>query len=178
MRAVALAERRRGTQFDPLVVDTLSLDAGKVFGALDDAGSWDTVIDAEPTLAVALTEQQCDDALMAIGRFVDLKSPSMIGHSSAVSGLAAAAARHLDQSDAEVRIAHRSGLVQGFGRLGVSNSIWDKQGPLGAGEWERVRLHPYLTERMLRQSTALAPLGRIAGQHCERLDGSGYPNRR
>src|SRR6185503_19843624 len=43
------------------------------------------------------------------------------------------------------------------------------------GEWERVRLHPYLTERMLRQSPALAPVAGIAVQHRERLDGSGYP---
>jgi DNA-binding CsgD family transcriptional regulator len=57
----------------------------------------------------------------------------------------------------------------------VSNSIWDKRGPLGTGERERVRMHPYLTERMLQQSEALAPLGAIAVQHRERLDGSGYP---
>src|SRR5207249_1529899 len=43
------------------------------------------------------------------------------------------------------------------------------------GEWERVRLHPYLTERMLHQSEVLAPLGAIAVQHRERLDGSGCP---
>ena len=36
-------------------------------------------------------------------------------------------------------------------------------------------MHPYLTERMLHQSEALAPLGAIAVQHRERLDGSGYP---
>jgi HD-GYP domain-containing protein (c-di-GMP phosphodiesterase class II) len=38
-----------------------------------------------------------------------------------------------------------------------------------------VRLHPYLTERMLASSAGLAPLGAIAVQHHERLDGSGYP---
>ena len=65
--------------------------------------------------------------------------------------------------------------MHGFGRLGVSNSIWDRPGPLSAGEWERVRMYPYLTERMLHQSAALAPLGEIAVQHRERLDGSGYP---
>jgi DNA-binding CsgD family transcriptional regulator len=65
--------------------------------------------------------------------------------------------------------------VHGLGRLGVSNSIWDKRGPLGVGEWERVRIHPYLTERMLCQSQALAPLGAIAVQLREHLDGSGYP---
>ena len=69
----------------------------------------------------------------------------------------------------------RAGFVHGFGRLGVSNSIWDRPGPLSAGEWERVRMYPYLTERMLHQSAALAPLGAIAVQHRERLDGSGYP---
>jgi HD-GYP domain-containing protein (c-di-GMP phosphodiesterase class II) len=65
--------------------------------------------------------------------------------------------------------------VHALGRLGVSNSIWDKPGPLGPGEWERVRLHPYFTERMLCHSAALAPLGAIAVQYRERLDGSGYP---
>ena len=55
--AVALAEQRRGTQFDPSLVDTLVLDAAKIFGQIDDHGSWDTVIDAEPSLAIALTER-------------------------------------------------------------------------------------------------------------------------
>ena len=48
---------------------------------------------------------------------------------------------------------------------------------MGAGEWERVRLQPYLTERMLHQSPSLAPLGAVAVQVRERLDGSGYPRR-
>jgi DNA-binding CsgD family transcriptional regulator len=70
---------------------------------------------------------------------------------------------------------HRAGLVAGLGRLGVSNAIWDKPGPLSAAEWERVRLYPHYTERMLHRSRALAPSGRLAGQVEERLDGSGYP---
>jgi DNA-binding CsgD family transcriptional regulator len=65
--------------------------------------------------------------------------------------------------------------VHDLGRLGVSNAIWDKRGALTPAELERVRLHPYLTERMLASSEALAPLGAIAVQHHERLDGSGYP---
>ncbi|MBK5333077.1 MAG: HD domain-containing protein, partial [Ilumatobacteraceae bacterium] len=147
--AVTLAQRRRATQFDPVVVDTMCLDAAKVFGEIDDAGSWDTVIDSEPSLAIALTPQQCDDALLAISRFVDLKSPFTLGHSIAVAELAAAAGQHLGLPDDEVQLLYRSGLVHDFGRLGVSNSIWDKRGSLGAGEWERVRMHPYFTERML-----------------------------
>ena len=44
-----------------------------------------------------------------------------------------------------------------------------------AAEAERVRLHPYLTDRMLAGSPALAALGATAAQHHERVDGSGYP---
>ena len=57
----------------------------------------------------------------------------------------------------------------------MPNTIWDKQSPLSYAETERVRLHPYLTERMMARSAALAPLAAIAVQHHERIDGSGYP---
>ena len=107
--------------------------------------------------------------------FVDLKSPYMLGHARAVSELVADAGQSSGLAGDELITLRRAGLVHGLGRLGVSNSIWDKQGPLGAGEWERVRMQPYLTERMLRQSSALASLGLIAVQLRERLDGSGYP---
>src|SRR5204863_1011681 len=111
----------------------------------------------------------------AIANFVDLKTPYTLGHAQAVSELAASAGGQLSLSETEVRILRRAGLVHDLGRLGVSNAIWDKPGPLGAGEWERVRFEPYITERMLRQSPALAPLAEIAVAHRERLDGSGYP---
>ncbi len=56
----------------------------------------------------------------------------------------------------------------------MSNAIWEKPGPLGFGEWERVRLHPHFTERAFAQSPTLASIGLLAGSHHERLDGSGY----
>ena len=133
------------------------------------------MINAEPVLAVVLSSERFDAALLAIANFVDLKSPYSLGHSRAVADLAAAAGARLGLSEAERRTLRRAGLVHDFGRLGVSNAIWDKRGPLGVGEWERVRLHPYLTERVLQQSPVLAPLGAIAVQHRERLDSSGYP---
>jgi HD-GYP domain-containing protein (c-di-GMP phosphodiesterase class II) len=92
-----------------------------------------------------------------------------------VSEVAAEAGGRLGLAAPAIRRLRRAGLVHGLGRLGISNAILDKPGPLGAGEWERVRIQPYLTERMLRQSESLAPLAQIAVQHRERLDGSGYP---
>ena len=173
--ACALARRQAGRQFDPELAALLCEHAGEILGGLDAAPPWQAVIQAEPALAGGLSAEQCDSALTAIANFVDLKSPFTLGHSVAVADLARDAARRLGLPPEDVQLVRRAGLVHGFGRLGVSNSIWDRPGPLGAGEWERVRMYPYLTERMLRQSAALAPLGEIAVQHRERLDGSGYP---
>ena len=173
--AATLARRRAGGQFDPALSTLLCARAKEIFGGLDAGPAWQTVIAAEPALAVHLSEEQLDSALAAIANFVDLKSPFTLGHSVAVAELAGEAGRRLGLPPEQVLMLHRAGFVHGFGRLGVSNSIWDRPGPLSAGEWERVRMYPYLTERMLHQSAALAPLGEIAVQHRERLDGSGYP---
>jgi len=170
-----LARERAGKQFDPVLADLLYADAELVFAGLDAVGTWDAVIDAEPALAIVVAGERFDAALVAIADFVDLKSPYTLGHARAVGELAGEAAAQLGLSDAEARTLRRAGYVHDLGRLGVSNAIWDKPGPLGAGEWERVRMHPYLTDRMLHQSEALAPLGAIAVQHRERLDGTGYP---
>jgi hypothetical protein len=173
--ATALARRRAGRQFDPDLAALLCARAEEIFGGLEAVPAWRTVIAAEPALAVDLSPDQLDRALAAIANFVDLKSPFTLGHSVAVAELAEEAGRRLGLPPDQVVALRRAGFVHGFGRLGVSNSIWDRPGPLSAGEWERIRMYPYLTERMLHQSAALAPLGEIAVQHRERLDGSGYP---
>ena len=173
--ATALARKRAGKQFDPALVALLCARAEEIFGGLEAVPAWRTVIAAEPALAMELSPDQLDRALAAIANFVDLKSPFTLGHSVAVAELAEEAGRRLGLPPEQVLMLRRAGFVHGFGRLGVSNSIWDRPGPLSSGEWERVRMYPYLTERMLHQSAALAPLGEIAVQHRERLDGSGYP---
>ena len=173
--ATAMARKRAGRQFDPALAALLCANADEILGGLASVVTWDAVIDAEPALAVTLSGERFDEALAAVASFVDLKSPYTLGHSRAVADLATEAGAQLGLPDPELRTLRRAGFVHDFGRLGVSNAIWDKQGPLGPGEWERVRTHPYLTERMLHGSDALAPLGALAVQHCERLDGSGYP---
>ena len=167
-----LARERRGEQFDPALCDAVDAEGEVILSGLQEVGTWDAVIAAEPTLAVVLSGERLDNALVAIADFIDLKSPYFLGHARGVAELASEAARRLD---ADPLLLYRAGVVHDWGRLGVSNAIWDKPGPLGAGESERVRFEPHITQRMLHQSEALAPLAAIAVQHRERLDGSGYP---
>jgi HD-GYP domain-containing protein (c-di-GMP phosphodiesterase class II) len=169
-----LARERRGTQFDPSVCEVVEADAEAILFELDTGCTWDDVMAAEP-LAVVVSGERFDAALLAVANFVDLKSPYFLGHTRAVSEVAAAAGARLDLSEPELRTLRRAGLVHDLGRLGVSNAVLDKRGPLVGGDWERLRFQPYLTDRMLRQSEALSPLAGIVVQHRERLDGSGYP---
>jgi HD-GYP domain-containing protein (c-di-GMP phosphodiesterase class II) len=170
-----VARERRGQQFDPALSDLLRDEADVILSGLDTMATWDAVIEAEPALAVVLSGDRFDAALLAVANFVDLKSPYFLGHARAVGELTAEAGAQLGLRSVEQRVLGRAGLAHDLGRLGVSNAILDKRDPLGTGEWERLRLQPYLTERMLRQSQALAPLAGIAVQHRERMDGSGYP---
>ncbi|RNL78332.1 HD domain-containing phosphohydrolase [Nocardioides marmorisolisilvae] len=171
-----LARRQRGKQFDPAIADLFLAKADDVLAGLDDVDSWEAVIEAEPALGVRLDDAGFDSALTAIADFVDLKSPYTLGHGRAVAELVDAAAVQLGMRDPDRNLVRRSALVHAFGKLGVSNAILDKATPLGAGERERLRMIPFVTHRMLRQSPALSQLGAIALQHAERLDGSGHPN--
>ena len=173
--AITVARHRRGTQFDPALVDLFCQEAPVLFRDIGATASWDVIIAEEPTLTPVVTDDELDGALEAIGEFAELKSPWKMGHARGVSDLAARAATFHGLPPAEVSTLRRAALVHDIGQLGVSNTIWDKRGKLTPSEMERVRLHPYLSERMLAFSAALTPLGAIGAQHHERLDGSGYP---
>jgi HD-GYP domain-containing protein (c-di-GMP phosphodiesterase class II) len=174
--ATALAEKLAGSQFDPHVAACFVGAANDILAGLDTTSAWGQVIEAEPALSHPLSTPELDEALGAIADFVDLKSPYTLGHARGVAQIVEDAGAQLSLDSEQARTLRRAGLVQGLGRLGISNAIWDKPGPLGAGEWERVRLQPYLTERILQQSSMLAPIGALAGQLRERVDGSGYPH--
>jgi HD-GYP domain-containing protein (c-di-GMP phosphodiesterase class II) len=174
--ARAMTRRHRGTQFDPAVADLFCEHAPQVLDGIDAASGWDAVLDAEPHLSRLVAGSELDDVLEAMADLVDLKSPQLAGHSRGVANLAGAAARMWGLSGDDVTVIRRAGLIHDLGRLGVSNAIWDKPGPLTDAEVERVRLHPYLTDRMLARVPALADSRVIAARHHERLDGSGYPH--
>jgi HD-GYP domain-containing protein (c-di-GMP phosphodiesterase class II) len=170
--AVAMLRDRRGTEFDPDLVDVACAHADELFDGLDT--SWQAELgDGSPT--GALTEEELTEALRTFGDYADLKAPWFVGHSAAVAALAADAARRLGLPAADVTLVERAALVHDLGVHGVSAGIWAKPGPLTGGEWERVRMHPYLTERTLARVPRLAEVGALAALHHERLDGSGYP---
>jgi HD-GYP domain-containing protein (c-di-GMP phosphodiesterase class II)/DNA-binding CsgD family transcriptional regulator len=163
--AALAAVGERGA-YDPAIAGLLTRDM------LEPAGdAWDAVVAAAPA-GPALTGDALDEACAVAGDFADMKSPWTLGHSAGVAELAEAAAWRLGLDD--IPAVRRAALLHDLGRVAISSSVWDKPGPLSGADRERVRLHPYYTDRTLARCPGLAALGRLGAAHHERLDGSGY----
>lgn len=173
--AIAVARERRGTQFDPDLVDCFCDHAVEVLCDLDTLSAWDEVIALDPSLGTPMEGELFDEALATFGDFADLKDPTRTGHSRAVASLAGGGASFLGLAPAEVATIQRAGWLHDVGIIGVSSTVWTDPRSWSLGQRERSRTHPYLTERMLARAPALQPIGQCAALHHERLDGSGYP---
>ena len=171
------ARDRRDRTYDPALADAFIAHGREWFDRLAEVEPWDAVLALEPEPHRVLTGAALDDALTVVADFIDLKSPYSGGHSRRCADLAVEAARVLGLGDESVTTLRRAALVHDFGTTVVPNSIWDKPGPLTRSEFDRVELHPMLTEQMLRRSPGLQVLNPVASAHHERCDGSGYHRR-
>lgn len=176
--ALRMASRRRGTWFDPQLVDLLcSWWADQAWwSSLREPGVYARVVAHEPGAAPRTVD---DDGLDGIARafadIVDAKSPSTYRHSANVADYARGMARQLGLESLEERQIYRAGLLHDIGKLGVSNRILDKPGPLTGDEWRAVVRHPLHTWEILSRVGAFVSFARTAALHHEKLDGSGYP---
>jgi HD-GYP domain-containing protein (c-di-GMP phosphodiesterase class II) len=166
---------RRGSAFDPTLVDLFRSHSEDIFVGLETIDAWEVVIAGCASLDREMEEAELTTALETFADYADVKSPWFTGHSRAVSALAVQAARRAQMSAAEVTLIEYAGLVCRLGTIGVSAATWGRAGPLSSIEWERVRTVPYLTERVLVRQRRLAEIGAIAALVYERMDGSGYP---
>ena len=174
--ALRVARERRGTQFDPVLVDCFCERHTEILDGLGGISAWDEVIALDPRLGEALSDDQLDRALAALADFSDLKSPLRLGHSRGVADLAARAGTTLGLPGAEAVMLRRAALVHDIGMIGIPSGVWEEPGQWSVAQRERARTHPYLTERMLARTPLLAEVGHCASLHHERLDGSGYPH--
>jgi putative nucleotidyltransferase with HDIG domain len=175
--AMAVAAERRGTWFDPLLVDVLR-------SFRRDQAFWSQVLGPDPRAHLAAVEPQeqvlvadegtLDLIAQAFARVIDAKSPYTYRHSEGVADFAEAIGRARGFYSDELRDLRRAALLHDIGKLGVSNRILDKPGRLTDVETTQIRLHTEFTHRILERVPAFADIVDIASAHHERLDGKGY----
>ncbi len=173
--AVEMIERRSGGQLAPLVVKSFCKSAGALLEPARGESVWQKLLDAEPHPRREVDATLDRELSGVLADVADLKSPFTLGHSRGVARLTEAAAAELGLDEPARTRAARAALLHDVGRISVSNAIWDKPGPLDAGEWEKVRLHPYFTERIVRAAAPWQSLATLASSDHERAGTRGYP---
>lgn len=172
--AVDAVRRRSAGMVDPDLADHFVRRGHDLLGEVDAADPYDLVLAAEPPPVASVLDPQLVEVATVFGDLADLKTPDTYGHSRGVAALVRDAGERLGLPSADLAELAMAGLLHDVGRVAVSNTVWEKPGPLTAHEWEQVRLHAYHSERILAGSQRLAPLARLVGLHHERCDGSGY----
>jgi response regulator RpfG family c-di-GMP phosphodiesterase len=97
-------------------------------------------------------------------------------HSKAVVDLSLAVARRLGLRGADLLDAENAALLHDIGKIGVPDAVLNKPGKLAAEEWDVMRLHPVIGERIVCSIAALAHLAPVVRGEHERWDGGGYPD--
>jgi HD-GYP domain-containing protein (c-di-GMP phosphodiesterase class II)/DNA-binding CsgD family transcriptional regulator len=166
--------RRAGGQLDPAICAAFADSSDGLLAQLDTSDLLAAALAAEPHPAAKVPVDRHENVCSAFATFADLKGRFLLGHSAHVASLAGRAAELTGYDREACSTVRTSALLIDLGRVGVSSAIWDRPAPLGPVEWERVRLHSYWTERILRRCPTLERLAPLAPAHQERLDGSGY----
>ena len=117
--------------------------------------------------------RQTTDALV---RALEERSPSLGPHVADVAELSEAVARRLSLPDERRHLLRQAAELHDVGKFAIPDSILEKSGPLSEEEWELIRQHTVIGERILAAAPALRDVGGIVRSTHERFDGAGYPD--
>lgn len=128
-------------------------------------------------LAAAYLELETtyDHTLAALMSALDARDRETEGHSLRVAQIALSLGRKLNLSGTQLKALERGSLLHDIGKIGISDTILHKPGPLSASEWEIMRLHPDIGARIVEDIPFLQDTLAVVRYHQERWDGSGYP---
>lgn len=171
-------KQRRARWFDPELTDRMLgvLNDTTFLGEVRSGDLESHVREAEPThRARQLNAGGLDQIAESFAEIIDAKSPFTYKHSSQVAMYACAIGERLGMTQEALTRTRRAGLLHDIGKVGVSNRILDKNGPLDGDERAAINLHPSNTWEILKHVRAFDDFSHQAATHHEKLDGSGYP---
>ncbi|HWM63425.1 MAG TPA: HD domain-containing phosphohydrolase [Solirubrobacterales bacterium] len=104
------------------------------------------------------------------------RQPQLAEQAVDVAELALGVAEELGMEAEQRDETYRAAQLQGTGKMAIPDAILNKPGPLEDSEWEFVRQHTLIGERIIASAAALVPVARLVRSSGERWDGSGYPD--
>jgi len=162
------------------VVNVNDKKSGEPFNA-DDVGMLTTIAgQVAVTIENArLYERLRENAFQTVHALVvtlEAKDTYTSGHSQRVADYAVNIGRQLHLSSGEMDVLRYAGQLHDIGKVGITEDILHKPGPLDADEWTVVKTHPLIGERIIQPLAFLEEVKDVVRNHHERWDGRGYPD--
>jgi diguanylate cyclase (GGDEF)-like protein len=129
---------------------------------------------AVKTSGRASASRQSRDVLL---RALVERSPELEGHLQHVAVLAEATARHFWEDAETLEQVRHAAELHDIGKVAIPDAILRKPSPLDAAEWDFIRRHTTIGERIIAAAPALRGVARLVRSTHERWDGTGYPDR-
>ena len=126
--------------------------------------------------AYDMLEDTYDQTLAALMSALDARDRETEGHSLRVSHLVAKMGDTLGYSHQQLKVLERGSLLHDIGKIGISDTILHKPGPLNEEEWKIMRLHPDIGAKIVAGIPFLQDTIPLIRHHQERWDGTGYPD--
>ncbi len=126
--------------------------------------------------AYAELETTYDQTLFALMSALDARDRETEGHSTRVMIITAQLAEEAGLDADQIKRLERGALLHDIGKIGVSDSILLKNSSLEEAEWEAMRQHPVIGERIVAGIPFLKESIPVIRYHHERWDGKGYPD--
>ncbi|MBV6396298.1 MAG: hypothetical protein HFACDABA_01896 [Anaerolineales bacterium] len=120
-------------------------------------------------------EETYDHTLAALMSSLDARDRETEGHSVRVSQIARLLGEVVEATPLQRKALERGSLLHDIGKIGISDTILHKPGPLNESEWAVMRQHPDIGTRIVEGIPFLQDTLPIIRYHQERWDGSGYP---
>ncbi len=116
------------------------------------------------------------NAVTALALALDAKDEYTSGHSGRVSEISVVIAKELGMHDGALENIRLAGLIHDIGKIGVKEAVLNKPGMLTPEEFEHIKTHPAIGERILKPIVEEQEILDMVRLHHERFDGRGYPD--
>jgi diguanylate cyclase (GGDEF)-like protein len=143
---------------------------------------------AEPSQALQIADQRMyaqknggrpsavEQSAAVLLQALEERQPALGTHVDDVGELAEAVGRELGLADADLERVRKAGQLHDVGKVAIPDAILEKPGPLDDREWEFMKRHTLVGERIVGAAPALAEIGKLIRSSHERWDGHGYPD--
>ncbi len=122
------------------------------------------------------TLESAETVIFTLANAIEAKDHFTKGHIDRVSSLAMNLGRHIGLSEEDINTLGKAGALHDIGKIGVKDTILNKPGKLTEEEFDEVKRHPEIGEKICRPLHSLEPVLPAIKHHHEKYDGSGYPS--